>query len=302
MTSYDEEPEKWVLTEKESQQVIDFHIEQTKKWLIWKGINRGLSQEQILKKIAKINWDKHLKNEKQEILRKANSNKLQLEWQKQYQLQQRNKEIQEQFAKKIALQKKYPAKYFYNLMKYTALNVYGKEKFIEEPKSMLPLIKTICYFFSGDERFETELGYDLNKGLWIRGIAGIGKTFLIECIQHNELSPVSIFSMLTILKVVKNDGDFTDERLYTAPKIYIDDVGSEISSVITHYGTDINWFKDFIELYYAEKRSFTRLIVSTNNNHDEIEEKYGFRVRSRMKDMFNIVNVTHAKDLRGTKS
>ena len=43
---------------------------------------------------------------------------------------------------------------------------------------------------------------------------------------------------------------------------------------------------------------FNKLIISTNNSFDELESKYGFRVRSRLKDMFNIIDVD-GKDLRG---
>ena len=51
-------------------------------------------------------------------------------------------------------------------------------------------------------------------------------------------------------------------------------------------------------MYYLKNKPFNKLIISTNNNFDEIESKYGFRVRSRIKDMFNIIDV-RGKDMRG---
>jgi len=78
--------------------------------------------------------------------------------------------------------------------------------------------------------------------------------------------------------------------------IYLDDVGSE-STPVKHYGTDIHWFKDFIEVWYAKKHPFNKLIISTNLSKKQIEEKYGYRVRSRMEEMFNIIDV-NGEDLR----
>jgi len=79
--------------------------------------------------------------------------------------------------------------------------------------------------------------------------------------------------------------------------LYLDDVGTE-EPIVNHYGTKINWFKNFIEMYYLKNKPFNKLIISTNNSFDEIESKYGFRVRSRIKDMFNIIDV-QGKDMRG---
>jgi DNA replication protein DnaC len=77
--------------------------------------------------------------------------------------------------------------------------------------------------------------------------------------------------------------------------VYLDDVGSE--ETVNHYGSKINWFKEFLESYYLNSTDFSRLIISTNCNFDQIQEKYEFRVRSRMKEMFNIIDVK-GKDLR----
>ncbi len=67
---------------------------------------------------------------------------------------------------------------------------------------------------------------------------------------------------------------------------------------IVHYGTTVTWFKNFIEQYYlVQRKNFSGLIISTNNDFDELEDKYGFRVRSRLREMFNIVDV-EGNDMR----
>ena len=101
-------------------------------------------------------------------------------------------------------------------------------------------------------------------------------------------------SMLEICDEVRIRGDY---ELPFFNKLYLDDVGSEEPNV-KHFGTNINWFKDFLETYYLRSQHYNKLIISTNNNHAELEQKYGFRVRSRIRDMFNVISVD-GKDMRG---
>jgi DNA replication protein DnaC len=179
-------------------------------------------------------------------------------------------------------------------MKWTSRNVLGKEFILNEDNKRL--ITTLCYFFSADQRFETELNFSMKKGLLIRGISGLGKTHLVKCLENNELNPVLILSMIEISEEIKQEGEYQikvgDKKI-----IYLDDVGTE-EATINHYGTKINFFKNFIEGYYLRNSPFNRLIISTNNSAAEIEEKYGFRVRSRMRDMFNVIDI-HGRDMRG---
>ena len=178
-------------------------------------------------------------------------------------------------------------------MAWTSKNVYGKTLIVNDDNKKI--ITALCFFISSDPRFETVLGYSFKKGLLIRGISGLGKTFLVRCVKDNEIKPITILSMIEIAESVKSEGEF-DIRL--SDKInYLDDVGTE-QHIINHFGTKINFFKNFIETYYLNNRPFDKLIISTNNNFQELEDKYGFRVRSRLKDMFNVIDVT-GKDMRG---
>lgn len=163
----------------------------------------------------------------------------------------------------------------------------GKEMIINDSNSKLRL--ALCYFVSRDLRFNTELGYNTKKGLMIRGNTGVGKTYMVKCIATNEYNPIRIHSMLSINNEIKNS-EFGDYNMKYARIHYIDDVGTT-TPIINHFGTKINWFKDFIELESFEKNNFSHLIISTNCSFDEIEAMYGFRVRSRMAEMFNVIDV-----------
>lgn len=280
--------EDYILTEEEERQVIAHHIERAKEHKRWKLTEQGFVEGDIQQRLADVDWSKEINRE--EILQRANSNKHYGIWQK----KQRDNEKQEEEKRIGALREQWTAKQFLYLMQWTAENRFDKKFIIHDDNRAF--ITALCFFLSCDERFEKELGYSLKKGLMIRGIAGVGKTFIVSCAALNELCPISILSMIEITDLIKRDGEFhvTTGQLN---KIYLDDVGTE-EATVNHFGTKISFFKNFIEMYYLQNKPFNNLIISTNNSASEIEERYGFRVRSRMKDMFNVIDV-HGKDMRG---
>lgn len=283
----DEEPEAYILTTEEERQVVDHAITSLKQQRAYVLAQASYRPMEIDAELEKINWEERI--DRENLLFEANSRKHHANWQK----SKREEEKLLEQKKKDDVEKRWTAKNFYNFMAWVSKNTYGKE-FKTHDKN-LHLIKTICFFLSKDPRFETELGYSFKKGLLVRGNAGLGKTFNFKCVQGNELCPFTIYSMIEITKTVKEDGDY---EIDINKLMYLDDVGTEDSSVVNHYGTKVNWFKSFIENYYLQKEDYSKLMISTNHNFDGIENKYGFRVRSRMKDMFNTVNVT-GDDMRG---
>ena len=169
----------------------------------------------------------------------------------------------------------------------------GRELLVNE--HTLPLIKVICFRISEDTRFITELRLDPYKGLLLRGPAGTGKSYLIDCIKDNPRHPIQMHSMIEISQDIIASGTYHSKALGRDELLYIDDVGTEYdqAKAIKHYGQDINWFKNFIEGYYMKSpEAYNRLIISTNDSFDTLQYKYGFRVRSRLAQMFNIIDVT----------
>lgn len=288
LTSLEPEKEEYVLTQDEERQAVQSALLAVQRHMIWKMKGMGFLDPQILIKIKETNFDELI--DRDNVLKKANSNKLQDLW---HQEQRRNEKQKEKDDYK-KLCETYTAKNMFSLMKWTSRNDYGKELLVTSDNKKM--ITTICYFLSNDGRFETELGYSFAKGLLIRGVSGLGKTFVVKCVEKNELNPIRILSMIEIAEQVKLEGEYYI-WLKENKILYLDDVGTE-EATVNHYGTKINFFKNFIESYYLRNKVFNKLIISTNNNFSEIEEKYGFRVRSRIKDMFNIIDVS-GKDMRG---
>lgn len=287
LTSHNDEPEEYILSRGEEDNLISHEILSLKRYATWKMKGLGYNETQIIDKINEINWSEEI--DRDEILKRGNSNKLYSIWQE----QQRIKERVDEKNKIEELAQLYTAKTIFSLMQWTSENIYNQKLLVTQCNKHL--ITSLCFFLSNDKRFQTELGYSFGKGLLIRGTSGLGKTYLPKCVEKNQLNPISIYSMIEIADEIKLDGEFSIP--HTSGIIYIDDVGSE-ESIINHYGTKINFFKNYIESIYLKTHIFNRLMISTNINFSEIEQRYGFRVRSRIKDMFNIIDVS-GTDMRG---
>lgn len=285
----DPEPEPYILTKEEEDVRMEYEITERKKHKAWKLAQMQFSEQEILKKLSEIEWDKEFNRE--EILQQANSSKQQKIWHE----QQREKEKIEKEEAYKKLVDRCDAKYMFRLMNWTSENIFNRTLVVNTENKNF--ITTLCYFLSNDKRFETELGYSFKKGLLIRGISGLGKTHLVRCLEKNELNPVLVLSMIEITDEIKMQGEY-HLNLGSNKVVYLDDVGTE-EPVVNHYGTKITFFKNFIELVYLknQNKTFNKLMISTNNSFAEIEEKYGFRVRSRMAEMFNIIDVK-GKDMR----
>lgn len=286
--NFEDEKEEYILTEEEENRAIEHEIESVEKHYVWKMYDKGInSQAEIIVKLADIDFSEKI--DVMAILERANSIKHYGIWEK----KQREKEKAESENKQKQLKEVWNANQFYKLIKWTSEIEFGKSLIVND--DTMSIIKPLCYFLSGDKRFETELNYSLDKGICFRGISGLGKTHIVKCASNNELHPILVVSMLEIASEIKDEGEYNLPQGYS--KFYLDDVGSE-EHIQNHYGTKINWFKNFIETFYLRSQQYNRLIVSTNNTASQIEDKYGFRVRSRFKDMFNVIDV-NGKDLRG---
>lgn len=192
------------------------------------------------------------------------------------------KEIEKK--KKEEIESHWTAEQMYRLMKLTAARE-DKELIYDESNALA--IEALCYFCSDDVRFETKLGYSRQKGIILMGGYGTGKTYLPTLLKDNDRNPIQINSMIKIEHEVRNKGSF-DLKLSDKHITYLDDVGTE-SENQKHFGNEINWFQEWIELMYSEQMPFNRLIISTNLNIDGLEQKYTGRVRSRLAEKMNVI-------------
>lgn len=146
---------------------------------------------------------------------------------------------------------------------------------------------------------------DPNKGLMIVGNIGCGKTTLMEVFRGGP-SPYRIVSCRAVADAWKKEGDISRycttivNSMGTSPfgplpiGICFDDLG--IENKTKNYGDEINAMEEVLLNWYDKKR-FNKVHITTNLNPEEIEQKYGKRVRSRMREMFNLVQFD-GNDLR----
>lgn len=287
MTDQNADPVDFILTKEEQEQAIEYAITAVKKHKAWKLANAGLNEESVLFRISQIDWEQEINRE--EILERANLCKHRDIWD----AEQREKDKLKAIEEAAALKKRWTAKAVYGLMASESKTRFGKELLVNQHNRKL--ITALCFLISGDERYQTELGFSFDKGLLIRGISGIGKTHLVRCIERNGLRPIHTVSMLEVTEEIRRHGIYQFET-GDSKIIYLDDVGTE-ETVVNYFGSKITFLKSFIESLYLRSQNFGHLILSTNYNFKSFEDLYGFRVVSRMRERFNVIDL-EGEDLR----
>lgn len=198
-----------------------------------------------------------------------------------------NRKIQQ--VEKQELISTWTAQYFFKEMR-RKVNDSG-ESFIHHGDYGL-LVKAVCYRLSSDSRYVTELGFSFQKGLLIRGTVGLGKSFVPSLVADNPVCPMQMLSLNAITESVRQTGAFSGIKFGTYQIIYLDDLGTE-ETPVKYFGTEIHWFKTWYEHFYATSKNHThRLMISTNLSFQEIEDKYGFRIRDRMAETFDVLDIS----------
>ncbi|MDE3744090.1 ATPase [Maribacter polysaccharolyticus] len=160
-------------------------------------------------------------------------------------------------------------------------------KIHEEDKAIL--FKLSNYFIRDFENCR-KAGIDPDKGILLSGPVGCGKTSLMKLLRHivPHRKAYQIIPARNIAFAFNHIGyriieDYGDSNFYC-----FDDLGVE--PLGRYFGKDCNVMGEVIlsryELY-LRNRILTH--ATTNLNAMELEERYGERVRSRMRQMFNLI-------------
>ncbi|UZX27779.1 AAA family ATPase [Riemerella anatipestifer] len=166
------------------------------------------------------------------------------------------------------------------------------------PENERGIIFGMLAWFLQDELVAKEMNIDLNKGIMLSGPIGCGKTTLFRLMRQLPSKRKS-FGMVSTRQVVSEfiqSGyevleNYSRGSLYNEqriPKNYcFDDLGTEATS--KYYGNDCNVMAEILLTrydLYKEKDIITH--ITTNLTAGEIETIYGNRLRSRMREMFNL--------------
>lgn len=176
--------------------------------------------------------------------------------------------------------------------------LFGKKFHIWEEN--LDIVYRLSVYMIKDKEACQKFGIDPDKGILLTGPVGCGKTTIMKLIGHivPHFRPYEIIPSRNVTFGFNNLGyriieDYGNNGLYC-----FDDIGVE--PIGRHFGKDCNVIGEILlsrhELFL---KSRVKTHGTTNLNAEELEERYGKRVRSRMREMFNLIAFKKdAKDKR----
>lgn len=183
----------------------------------------------------------------------------------------------------------------------------------EIDSSNIEIFRMLCLYFSNDPEFEkTHHNFALRKGIILAGPVGCGKTTLLNLFKRNTVNSFNVHSCREIAGeyTATKDGGYEVIEYYSnlSPVAYgtyfdqthigtcFDDLGTE--SAKKHFGNQVNIMEDIILARY-DRGIRNKTHFTTNLSADEIEEMYGQRVKSRLREVCNFMTFeTQSTDRR----
>lgn len=162
-----------------------------------------------------------------------------------------------------------------------------------------PVVFRLLAYFLKDQAVAEADGIDLKKGIMLIGPVGCGKTSLMRIIQ--ELSPPNykpaIVSCRDVSVAFSQKGyevieKYSKQAFYpytNTPRVHcFDDLGLEPTT--SFWGNTCHVMAEVLLSRYDMLYSHGMVThITTNLNTEELEECYGNRLRSRMREMFNLM-------------
>ncbi len=169
--------------------------------------------------------------------------------------------------------------------------------------------RLFLYFYQKDQFEKLHSSYSLKKGLLITGDIGVGKSLMMLIFRDllEEKAPQNNFRIEKTFDIsgeyskcgyntIEKHGDncFRKQnglinKRYPVIKCY-DDLGTE-DQLTGFYGNKTNVMEKILLKRYDLFIQFNmKTFITTNFSGSQIENFYGSRVRSRLKEMVNVIN------------
>jgi DNA replication protein DnaC len=192
-----------------------------------------------------------------------------------------------------------------NWLEAKGVELYGKKfKILETDHEII--YKLIAYFLK-DEQACYQFNIDLEKGILLTGPIGCGKTSLMNLMKYLTatehkffIKPCRDISIEFIQDGYQIIHKYSIGKLYQSePRTYcFDDLGTENN--LKYFGNECNVMAEILlsryDLFISKK---LQTHITTNLSATEIEKQYGNRVRSRLRELCNLIAFENvAKDKR----
>ncbi|WBL26715.1 ATPase [Zunongwangia sp. HGR-M22] len=183
---------------------------------------------------------------------------------------------------------------FYRILQY--LEVKGKMLYGEDfkiYKKDRPLIRKLCAYFINDQKSCKRYNIILKKGILLSGPVGCGKTSLMKVLRYivPKKMPYEMIPSRNVVFSFNHLGFKTVQEYGDSGSFCFDDLGLEPFG--RFYGKDANVMGEVLlsryELFIHTKGRL-KTYATTNLNAAELEDRYGNRVRSRMRELFNLIS------------
>lgn len=181
-------------------------------------------------------------------------------------------------------------------------NIFGPHfRFYPEDRKLL---FTLLVYAIGDKDAANRCGIDMGKGILLTGPVGTGKTSLITLVnlffpkeKQYKIKPAREISFEFEQQGFKTISKYS-QAAAVSNIFCFDDLGIEQPQ--KYFGNECNVMAEILLSRYdlfVSRGIHTH--ATTNLSATELESKYGNRVRSRMREMFNLVAFDkHSKDKR----
>lgn len=196
-----------------------------------------------------------------------------------------------------------------SFMLYRAEGLFEGKPFILDEYNTL-LFELLCHYFSESADFvplALNAGVkhpSVQKGILLAGNCGVGKTCLIQLFGKNKRQVYFMRNAKKVADGFELDGEealkeyeapfrnaANDSSVFYQPfsGLCLDDLGTE--DLKNHYGNKKNVIGDLIEKRYAKGYTGLLLHATTNLTAEGLNQFYGARVVSRMREIFNFIEL-----------